>query len=255
VAASSDAPYRIVVFFTGDAKRRRETVESDVAREVGLIELIHRSALAREGAAEVVVLTDEVTDLGVLTSPLKVVRYDLAGMPLMVARLTAESRYVNEHPLDRPLVLMDTDILVNRSIAPVFDCDFDIGVTVRRKRTMPINSGIRFIHNRRPDTSRRFMRELAGLVAGRFLDEANWWADQLALNAMVPVEARLKLPATIEHDGYVVRVLPVAEFNYSPPPYRWGMRLPYRSKAILHFKSARRKALMPEFFRRHFSVS
>ncbi|MEJ0013496.1 MAG: hypothetical protein WDM94_12925 [Bauldia sp.] len=242
------------MFFMGNAKRRRETVASDVAREVALIELIYRSALEREGAAEVVVLTDETTDLGALTSSLQIVRYDLRDIPLMLARLTAESRYVSEHPLDRPIVLADTDILINRSIASLFADDFDVAVTVRRKRTMPINSGVRLIHNRRPEVSRRFMRELAELVGGRFLHEANWWADQMALNAMVSIDARLRLPASVTHNGFIVRALPVGEYNYSPPAHRWAMMLPYRRKAILHFKSARRKALMPDFFRRHFAA-
>jgi hypothetical protein len=249
----SAAPYEIVVFFIGDARRRGASAAGDVAAELRLVDLLHRSALAREGAAGLTLLTDRTTDTAALGAHIRVVRRDLADMPIMLGRLTAESEYVGASDLARPILLLDTDILINRPLAPVFADDFDVGVTLRRGKGMPINSGVRFINNRRPDVSRRFMQDLAALVAGRFIDDANWWADQLALNAMVPVDPSIAMPARIEHGGYRIQVLPVSEYNYSPPAYRWAMLPSYRSKYVLHFKSARRKRLMPVFFRRHFA--
>ena len=60
------------------------------------------------------------------------------------------------------------------------------------------------------------------LVAGRFHKQANWWADQLALNAMVPLDPAIEMPATIVEGNYRVRVLPVSQFSYSPAPFRWA---------------------------------
>jgi hypothetical protein len=245
--------YEIVVFFVADAMRRGASGASALAQELELIALLERSAALREGATRLTLLTNQDTDTSGLGVPANVVRFDLGGMPLMVARLEAESRYVSGHALDRPLVLTDTDILINRSIAHIFVEDFDVAVTLRHGKAMPVNSGIRFLHNRRPETTRRFMRELAGLVTGTFRADADWWADQMALNAMVPVDPAMRAPTSIVHGGYRIRVLPVKRYNYSPPAYRWAMLPAYRSRYVLHFKSARRKKLMPEFFRRHFT--
>jgi hypothetical protein len=246
------APYEIVVFFIS-SKGRPEAPKSDIAAELRLIDLLYRSAALREGAAALTLLTDMTTDTSLLGDHIRVMRRELSDMPVMLARLTAESEYIAASGLERPILLLDTDILINRPLRAVFDEDFDIGVTLRRGKAMPLNSGVRFINNKRPDVSRRFMAELAQLVATRFLKDANWWADQLALNALVGADAATSVPATIVRGDYRVRVLPVAEYNYSPPPWRLGMLPSYRNKYVLHFKSARRKKLMPELFRRHFS--
>jgi hypothetical protein len=245
-------PYEIVVFFVSTAHHEATRAGVNPATIVRQIDLLRRSAAEREGSADLTVLTDLETDVSGLPASVNVVRRDLDSLPLMLARLTAESAYVEQSELSRPILLCDTDILINGPVGCIFDADFDVGVTMRRKTEMPINSGVRLINNRRPNVSRRFMGALADLVAGRFHNQANWWADQLALNAMVPLNPTIEMPATVIEGDYRVRVLPVSRFSYSPAPFRWATWFPYRSKSILHFKGPKRKPLMDEFFRRHF---
>jgi hypothetical protein len=244
--------YEIVVFFVSTARHAAGRPSAEPTAVVRQIDLLRRSAKEREGMADVTVLTDLETDVRGLPASVNIVRKDLDSLPLMLARLTAESSYVEQSELARPILLCDTDILINRPIAGIFDADFDVGVTMRRKTEMPINSGVRIINNRRPEVSRRFMGALADLVAGRFHKQATWWADQLALNAMVPLDPAIEMPATIVKGDYRVRVLPVSRFSYSPAPFHWAMWPAYRDKLILHFKGPKRKNLMDEFFHRHF---
>ena len=197
-------------------------------------------------------LSDPHTDFTGLECGATIVRSDLDAGKLMLARTLAQVRFVDDYDFSLPLAFLDFDILVNRPLAWLFSRPFDVGVTVRNKRTMPVNGGVIFANNRNPTAVRRFFRQFADLYQARYADEGAWWGDQRALDDVVPTAGmNVAGERSFNKDGIDYLVLPGSRFNYSPHWLRGTLGLPRRSKYVLHFKNAARKEFIEPFFAVH----
>jgi hypothetical protein len=173
----------------------------------------------------------------------EVLRFDVDAQQLMLARMEAQLEYLRQHPAGDALVLLDSDMLVVESIAPVFAGTFAVGVTHREdEKEMPYNGGIFFLRSQRLPEAIQFFERMRAIYLRDYAEYAAWWGDQMALRDAVG-ESKERFG-----DG-VVRVFPCSTFNYSPAygrVYREVLREPRRA-SIWHFKGSRKLAMRAYF--------
>lgn len=242
--------YRIVVFYAAGAGRAPEQVQPMLR----LIELLYQSAIRHDRDIALSVLTDRETEFTQLKVPASVERFDVNPAGLMLARTQAQAGFVADYAFEKPLIFLDLDILVNRSLAFLFDRNFDIGLTWRRKREMQINGGVILANNRNPTKVRDFFEALRAIYQTRYGHLSKWWGDQRALNELVTLPSLNARPQALSINGIDFLILPGNEFNFSPH-YLWiTLALPRSRKYILHFKSSRRKRFIGPYFDLHFDT-
>lgn len=178
--------------------------------------------------ARVVHLTDERTD-GIPEAD-EVVRLPYDGVHLMSFRL---AHLAGLAPCDA--VFIDTDCVVQRSVEPLFETDFDVALTRREHigldplgtdvaAVMPYNTGVMLAKPSGWDfwiNARNYCERLPDR-------ERRWWGDQLAVKAVAEV-APLR-----------ILELPCHEYNYSPAAEAEDVS----GKFIVHYKGPQRKPWM-----------
>ena len=238
----------------GDVKH----ADSDVARfdaqqYVVMIDMMFDSAARFHADMEPVVLSSAGTDLSGLRW--KVQRKDGPAAPesIMLDRTLAQLRHLEECAFDRPIVMLDSDILIFGSLRELFEEDFDVAVTWRDNETMPINNGILLLNHRHPAAVRRFFRRYAEIYQRSHADQAAWYGDQLAMAELIglrPEEYASR--ETVAVDGCRVRLLPCSTYNARPGKKLRHLLFPARGRRVLHFK-ADKKRLMRDYWLLHFS--
>mgnify|MGYP000066486456 CR=1 FL=1 len=127
-------------------------------------------------------------------------------------------------------LFLDTDVVVQRDVRPVFDLAFDVAVATREGTLRPNEIGTKFMARMPFNKGAVFSRcaEFWGDAVRACLTmpakRQQWMGDQLAMNEV------------IDGGRYRVVVLPNT-YNY-PPKTRGDVDA--RSKAILHFKGNRK---------------
>ena len=167
---------------------------------------------------------------------------------LMLSRSRAQGELVARHDFARPLVLLDSDILLNGSLRPLFDEDFDVGVTWRPIKNMPINGGLLVLHNRRPEVAKAFFARFVRTYVERFAggDNAAWYGDQLALQECVGLSReQLAREQLVVKDGCRIRLLPCDTYNFSPENRLDAIADGLPEKLVLHFKGQRKRLMQP----------
>lgn len=76
----------------------------------------------------------------------------------MISRMRARIQLLEQESGTHNLVLLDTDMLVVRSLAHVFEDNFDVALTWRHEINMPINGGIVFVSRNRIMKARKFLQ-------------------------------------------------------------------------------------------------
>jgi hypothetical protein len=197
--------------------------------------------------ARTAVITDEETSFGNMsTRPDTIARFHMNPQRLMMERAEAQLRYIEQSPFDRPIILLDSDILINGSLAPTFEEDFDIAVTWRASKRMPINGGLLILNNRRPEVARSFFARYVRTYQEHYAEQAAWYGDQLALRDCVGLN--LKQYATYrlhEVDGCRILLLPCDTHNFSPDNSFGEIAEPREDKLVLHFKGERKRLMLP----------
>lgn len=197
-------------------------------------EIMVASVRAAMPGASIVQMTDFATKkvLGVG----EVIRKEWDRRLLMPYRLL----HLKEFP-PANAVFLDADVVVQKDLRPLFQDEFDIGLTYRdetdpslRKspaayQMMPFNAGVMLS---RP-SGREFWTEAHRVCLAMPEDRQQWFGDQLAIKE---VAARTTLK---------VKQYPCALFNYSPS--RWGEDL--SDKFVIHYKGDNRKIWMLEQWR------
>ena len=169
----------------------------------------------------------------------------------MLSRSLAQLDYINENALSRPLLLIDSDILVNRSLESLFCQDFDVALTWRHLKSAPINGGLIILNNRRPDVVRAFFRRFVMIFQQRYRHKGQWFGDQLALRDLIGLSHHaLSRAHILSIDGCRVLLLSCEDYNFSPDCRLSAIADPLEDKFILHFKGAR-KTLMERFWVTH----
>ena len=168
---------------------------------------------------------------------------------LMRAETQTWRDYVSSETMRGPTVLMDIDILLQRSPAVLFDGGFDIGLTYTTDSTLhPFNAGVILIDpTTRKSPVMNFFTMLDEHVATLGAEHQEWYGDQMALAEIVGAGGVSNWRGVVdsETDGVRLRALPANDWNASLP-------LDSNDKAIfaalpdaglVHFKGER-KGLM-----------
>jgi len=218
-----------------------------LAREyMGMVDMLCRSARLFHPAAPCTLLTDANTDASGLRGGVKRVDNPIDHASLMLSRTQAQADYVRASSFKRPMAIVDSDMLINHTLSPVFKQDFDVALTWRADERMPINGGLILLNNRRPEKARAFFERFAGLYRECYAQDAAWYGDQLALRDLVglPNEAYGQ-QSIVEAGGVKILLLPCETHNFSPRNRFAAILTPLREKVILHFKGERKRLMRP----------
>jgi hypothetical protein len=231
-----------------DVSKLARHIKSEVAR-TDLIELMGRSAQLFHKTATLTLLTNHGSRLAAPSFARH--EYPVAAPTLMLDRMSAQLEYLRAHDFHKPIVLLDTDILLNDSLLPLFTYDFDVALTWREDVRQPINGGLIILNNRRPAKVLQFFSDLLQVYRSRYGDKADWKGDQFAIRDYLglSVEAIQKSPR-LERDGIKVEFLPCDKFNFSPDTEAQSIPARLVGKAVIHFKGPR-KRLMRAYWNDH----
>jgi hypothetical protein len=167
----------------------------------------------------------------------------------MLERAMAQQRYVLASNMAVPMVLLDSDILLNGSLGSVFERNFDVALTWRPNHEMPINGGLIILNNARPEAAKTFFSKYVTVYRTKYAGQARWFGDQLALRDCVGLRPEEMGEAEIvERDGCRLLLLPCDTYNFSPPNRYRSICCGLPEKVVLHFKG-QRKRLMAPFWR------
>jgi hypothetical protein len=213
-----------------------------------MLELLYRSARLWHPGAGGTLLTTPDTVISRVPKWVRRVDREVDHAALMFSRSESQLDYVERADFARPLVLLDSDILLNGDLAGLFADDFDVALTWRDNAAMPINGGLLLLHNRRPAAARAFFRRFVEVYRARFGsgDEAAWYGDQLALRDVVGLDAAaMRQNDRIEVDGVKVRLLPCETYNHSPDNTLSAIVDGLPGRLVLHWKGQRKRLMEP----------
>jgi hypothetical protein len=146
---------------------------------------------------------------------------------------------VNTH-----VVLLDSDILIQESLEPVFKTGFDAGLTYRMEEQWPINAGIQFFHRDRLNRGVAFLQTCLKVFEEKYQAAAGWGGDQDVLRDLTVGAAFQRGDPHLWHspDGYELMMLPCGHYNFSSQGEK--MPGPYPGIPVLHFKGKRKDDML-----------
>jgi hypothetical protein len=154
----------------------------------------------------------------------------------MLSRLRAQLAFLRDCSDQSHYVFVDSDMIVNRNLSPVFSQTFDVGLTYRTKHPMPINGGLILVHRDRLLRAREAFAEMLEIYENRYPDHDVWWGDQLALRDMLDLRSEDVLREGIVPGlPYEILLLDTETYNYSATGMDILAHAP--DKYVLHFKS------------------
>ncbi len=215
-----------------------------------MIEMLFRSARIFHRNVICTLLTDDQTNMDKLATVFQRRNYAIDHQALILSRSLAQFKYIDEFDFSHPLLLIDSDILVNGSIQSIFDEDFDVALTWRNNKLMPINGGLIILNNRRPDVVRDFFRRFIFIYQTSYSDPQNsqWYGDQLALRDLIDQSPEdFSNNRVVVVDGCRILLLSCDIYNFSPENKYQEICTGLPGKVILHFKGER-KRLMTHFW-------
>ncbi|MGZ5033214.1 MAG: hypothetical protein ACXWAC_08445 [Usitatibacter sp.] len=210
------------------------------------------SARIRAPRARRLLITDEHTAVPATVGADRVLRFPLDRERVMYERMRLQELYLEAREPGRATVLMDSDVVVNRDPAPIFEEGFDVGLTWRANfPDAPFNGGMIFVAE--GDAGLAFVRkaracydaiaEDAAVVDAFRADLRAWWGDQFALAAFVGYRAFAERQGdAMTIDGVRMRFFPCDEYNFTIEPSTRYSADELRRKFFIHFKG-NRKAL------------
>jgi len=218
---------------------------------MSMIDMMFASARLMDSSARAVVLTDNNTDFSLCRTTIDAfARADIDVSKLMLERTRSQMRYIEASAFAAPIIILDSDILINGSLERIFDVDFDVAVTWRERQDQPINGGFLILNNRRPDVARGFFQRFSSIYLERYADQAAWYGDQLALGDCVglSLEELRNQSALVEVDGCRILLLPCKTHNFSPKNRYSEIQVDRPDEVVLHFKGARKRLMAPYWY-------
>jgi hypothetical protein len=217
---------------------------------LSMIDLMFRSARLFHPDATFTILTNSKARFTKIHEPF--VRIDSEVRPdhIMLDRMRAQTEFAQGYDFAHPVILLDTDIIINRQLDELLAQDFDIGLTWRDEK-MPINGGVIILNNRRPDAVRQFLIQVYKIYTELYAEQGKWFGDQLALHNYLQLNIEdMKNHPTVEVNGARVLFLPCETYNFSPENEMTSIQTGLQEKFLLHFKGPR-KLLMKMFWEAH----
>jgi len=189
-----------------------------------------------------VVLTDRNTDLPAALDA-QVIRLDLDASQPMLARALAWRTFVQR--ASSHVVFLDSDILINGNLDPIFQQTFDVGLTYRLQDKWPINAGINFAHADSLPGAAGFHELWLEHFSSAYAKDGVWGGDQDALRDLVNEADFTRTDSFMHHQGgYDIMMLPCAHYNFSTED-ETGMTGRYPTSSVLHFKGRRKANMRP----------
>lgn len=217
-----------------------------------MVDMLFMSARQFHPGSSCIVLTDEHTRLGSLSSYCLRMNYAVRPNKIMFDRMGAQRAFIQDYDFSRPVMMADSDVLVNDSLDPVFQQNFDVGLTWRNNARMPINGGVLFINNKQPSACRRFFAVIHELYERKYAEQAGWYGDQYALHDFLGMTRKEIASHTgiVAAHGCRILLLPCERYNYSPENTSASIASRFLDKYVLHFKGER-KRLMKLYWQAH----
>lgn len=157
-------------------------------------------------------------------APVDVILRSKMNVPMMSFKLSMVQQ------LPEPMIIIDTDMIVQNDLSHIFNSDFDVALTKRYRDVafresgksindlMPYNAGIMFSKNR------DFWKDCHEACLRMSPEQQKWWGEQLALAEVVKT------------GKYKVLELPGETYNYSPDSPEDDTS----DKACIHYKGERK---------------
>lgn len=230
------------------------------------INWMFRSAQAKYPLCRKVIITDQETrfDAAIyehVDGEIEIFRAQAPGSGAMLSRAQAQVEWLEHEaadgtPQDQPILMLDSDMLINGALEELCSSDYDIALTYRKDPRMPINGGAFFIAPGQRIHALHFSRWVEAIYRDKFPGDL-WYGHQLALIEAVGRDAYEKSdktalavspPLSLSQNGAPVRLklLSVAKWNRTAD-LELGALNALHGARILHFKGARKK-LMQAYF-------
>jgi hypothetical protein len=209
---------------------------------ISMIEMMCASARLFHPDAIVTLLSNQTTNCGGFSEIGKLIRSSMNVQNLMLERTKLQLNYIKSNDFKRPIVLLDSDILINRPLSPIISRDYDVALTWRSSKNQPINGGFMILNNTRPEVTKNFFARYASLYEKKYQGQAGWWGDQLALRDSVGLSlSEYSSKIIVDSEGCRIFLLPCDRYNFSPENNFQGVASPLKSKFVLHFKGERKR--------------
>ena len=210
------------------------------------IDMMFQSARMFHPDVTATILTDRSTDLAGILSPFKRVARRMDPRRLMLERAVAELEYVSASPLTAPIVFLDSDILLNGSLDELCREEFDVALTWRDDRNMPINGGFMILNAHRPEMAKRFFGRFVRIYGEHYAGNAHWFGDQLALRDCIGLShEQMAVKEMVEIDRCRIRLLSCEIYNFSPANQYGAICTSLPGKVVVHFKGERKRLMTP----------
>lgn len=181
--------------------------------------------------AKIVQMTDY--DTKPVTGVDEVVRKCYDGRFLMPYRML----HLQDFP-ESQAIFLDTDVVVRKDLTPIFDEDFDIGLTIWTgpimdpngvdvTKTMPYNTGVMFSKQ----AGKPFWAEAHQYCLALPLEKWGWWGDQLSVKAIA------------DKTSLRVKTFPCDLYNYSPGSENEDLS----DRFVVHYKGLRKEWMLRLF--------
>jgi len=209
-----------------------------------MIDMLFRSVCLFHQDARFTLLTDKFTRVHGIQKPFNRMDSVIDHSSMMMSRSLAQLECIEASDFSRPMVLIDSDMLLNGSLSHLFLENFDVALTWRLNKSMPINGGLIILNNRRPDVVRTFFRRFVDIYRQNYADQSQWYGDQLALMHCIGLSHRaLSRSHILKINGCRVLMLPCDTYNFSPECRFSSIVEEFDDKLILHFKGERKKMM------------
>ncbi|QMS90666.1 hypothetical protein HUN01_24920 [Nostoc edaphicum CCNP1411] len=206
------------------------------------IDLMFKSVDKFHSNCEKVILTDLDTNVSFFSLDITVQRYPVDSRTIMLSRLVSQLHFLKSHEFKSDIVFLDSDILVNDNIESLFSQEFDLALTVRDDKEMPINGGVIYISKRNKEAVVAFFEKLYLLYTEKYIEKSQWWGDQHALADAINWQKGSQVdPGNIEIDSIKILLLSCDIYNFSPD-YESDLDVyELKERKVLHFKGPRKK--------------
>jgi hypothetical protein len=216
---------------------------------LAVVALSFEAAKRRAPQARRVLLTDERTRIPNTVGAQEIIRMPVDAGHVMYERMRAQEQFLAIRSAGRATIFMDVDIVPNQDPAPIFNEDFDVGLTWRPEPEAPINGGLIFVGP--GEQGRSFLQRCVGWYDALAADPRvrplfehglrAWWGDQYVLASLVGYRHFASQPPPgVGVDGTRVRLLSSAEFNFVPDPDCSDTAQFMANRYFVHFKGNRK---------------
>ena len=196
-----------------------------------------------------------------LQGPIELFRANAPGHGAMLTRARAQVEWLEHEQRNQtlhidPILLVDSDMIINGSLDELRASDYDVALTYRTHRKMPINGGVFIIAPGKIDEALRFSRWVEDIYTSTFPNDL-WFGHQRSLivasgsddfeaSDKRSLMARCPLSSSGDDRSVRLKLLPVEQWNHTVDVRMKAMKA-FRNARILHFKGSRKLLMGPYF--------